>query len=293
MASHEKDDISGTETTGHEWDGIKELNTPLPRWWLWTFYATIAFALGYVIAYPAWPLVNGATPGLLGYSSRVELLKEVDIARTAQSAQLEKVKSLSLKEIRKDADLLQFAVAGGRAAFRVNCIQCHGSGAAGGKGYPNLNDDDWLWGGTLDQIHTTLQHGIRYVADPDTRQSPMPAFGADEILKPEQINDVAEYVLSLSGQPFEAEAATRGATVYAENCVACHGEAGEGKREFGGPRLADPIALYASDKASIVAQITRPRHGVMPAWSARLDEVTIKQLAIYVHSLGGGEMPVP
>lgn len=293
MAPREIDDISGTETTGHEWDGIKELNTPLPRWWLWTFYATIVFALGYVIAYPAWPLINGATPGLLGYSSRAELLREVDTARTAQSAQLEKVKTLPLEEIRKDADLLQFAVAGGRAAFRVNCIQCHGSGAAGGKGYPNLNDDDWLWGGTLDQIHATLLHGIRHTGDPDTRQSPMPAFGADGILKPEQISDVAEYALRLSGQTFDSEAATRGVTVYTENCVACHGEAGEGMREFGGPRLADPIALYVADKASIVAQITRPRHGVMPAWNTRLDEVTIKQLAIYVHSLGGGEMPVP
>ena len=293
MALREKDEISGTETTGHEWDGIKELNTPLPRWWLWTLYATMVFALGYVIAYPAWPLVSGATPGLLGYSSRGELVKEVDAARAAQAAQREMLKTLSLEDIRKNADLLQFAVTGGRAAFLVNCVQCHGSGAAGGKGYPNLNDDDWLWGGTLEQIHATLEHGIRYTADPDTRQSPMPAFGADEILKPEQINDVAEYVLKLSGQTFEAEAATRGSTVFAENCVACHGEVGEGKREFGGPRLADPIALYAADKAAIVAQVTRPRHGVMPAWNRRLDEVTIKQLAIYVHSLGGGEMPVP
>ncbi len=293
MASREKDEISGTETTGHEWDGIKELNTPLPRWWLWTFYGCIAFALGYMIAYPAWPLVKGATPGLLGYSSRAELVKDIDVARTAQSAQLEKVKSLPLEEIRKDADLLQFAVAGGRAAFRVNCIQCHGSGAAGGKGYPNLNDDDWIWGGTLDQIHTTLQHGIRYTADPDTRQSPMPAFGADGILTPEQINDVAEYVLSLSGQTSDTEAAARGAPVFADNCAACHGDAGEGKQEFGAPRLTDAIALYVSDKASVVAQINKPRQGVMPAWNARLDEMTIKQLAIYVHSLGGGEMPVP
>jgi cytochrome c oxidase cbb3-type subunit 3 len=217
----------------------------------------------------------------------------VDGAHSAQAAQREMVKTLPLEEIRKNADLLQFAVAGGRAAFRVNCIQCHGSGAAGGKGYPNLNDDDWLWGGSLEQIHTTLQHGIRFLADPDTRQSPMPAFGADEILTPEQINDVAEHVLSLSAQPFDAAAAGRGSTVFAENCVACHGAAGEGLREFGGPRLSDPIALYAADKAAIVAQITRPRHGVMPAWNTRLDEVTIKQLAIYVHSLGGGEMPVP
>ncbi|HQY73416.1 MAG TPA: cytochrome-c oxidase, cbb3-type subunit III [Aestuariivirga sp.] len=293
MASREKDEISGIETTGHEWDGIKELNNPLPRWWLWTFYGCIAFALGYMIAYPAWPLVSGATPGLLGYSSRAEFVKEVDSAVSAQAAQREMVKTLPLEEIRNNADLLQFAVAGGRAAFRVNCIQCHGSGAAGGKGYPNLNDDDWLWGGTLEQIHTTLQHGIRYLADPDTRQSPMPAFGADEILTPEQINDVAEHVLSLSAQPFDAAAASRGSTVFAENCVACHGAAGEGLREFGGPRLSDPIALYAADKAAIVAQVTRPRHGVMPAWNTRLDEVTIKQLAIYVHSLGGGEMPVP
>ena len=293
MASREKDDISGTETTGHEWDGIKELNTPLPRWWLWTFYGCIAFALGYMIAYPALPLVKGATPGLLGYSSRGELVKEVDSAHTAQAAQREMVKTLPLDDIRKNADLLQFAVAGGRAAFRVNCIQCHGSGAAGGKGYPNLNDDDWIWGGTLDQIHTTLQHGIRYTADPDTRQSPMPAFGVDEILTPEQINDVSEFVLKLSGQTFDAGAATRGTTVFAENCAACHGDAGEGKQDLGGPRLTDAIALYVSDKASIVAQVNKPRQGVMPAWSTRLDEVTIKELAVYVHSLGGGEMPVP
>ena len=293
MALRKKDEISGTETTGHEWDGITELDTPMPRWWLWTYYACIAFALGYVIAYPAWPLVRGATPGLLGYSSRVELLKEVDTAHTAQSAQLDKVKALSLEDIRKDADLLQFAVAGGRAAFRINCSQCHGSGAAGGKGYPNLNDDDWLWGGTLDQIHTTVQHGVRYIADPETRQSPMPAFGADAILNPEQIDDVADYVLKLSGQASDPDAALRGATVYAENCAACHGDAGEGKQEFGGPRLTDAITLYVSDKASIVAQINKPRQGVMPAWSSRLDEATIKQLAVYVHSLGGGEMPVP
>ena len=293
MALREKDEITGTETTGHEWDGIRELDTPMPRWWLWTYYACVVFALGYVIAYPAWPLINGATPGLLGFSSRGELLKEVELARAAQATQLEKVKALSLEDIRGDADLLQFAVAGGRAAFRVNCIQCHGSGAAGGKGYPNLNDDDWLWGGTLDQIHTTLQHGIRYTADPETRQSLMPSFGADGILKPEQISDVAEFVLKLSGQTFDADSAARGSTVFAENCASCHGEKGEGKREFGGPRLSDAIALYVSDKASIVAQVTRPRQGVMPAWSTRLDEVTIKQLALYVHSLGGGEMPAP
>lgn len=291
MSKRDLDDVTGTETTGHEWDGIKELDTPMPRWWLWTYAASVLFSIGYVIAYPAWPMIHGATPGLLGYSSRAELKQEVANAKLAQSAQLDKIKTLSLDDIRKDPKLLQFAVAGGKAAFSLNCIQCHGSGAAGGKGYPNLNDDDWLWGGTLENIHTTLQHGIRYTADNDTRQSLMPSFGADKILKPEQIDDVAEYVLKISGKPNNDVAALRGAVIFKDNCAACHGDKGEGKHEFGAPRLTDAITLYVTDKASIVAQIKKPRQGVMPAWSARLDEATIKQLAIYVHELGGGEMP--
>ena len=293
MAKRDLDEISGTETTGHEWDGIRELDTPMPRWWLWSYLACVVFAAGYVIAYPAIPLIAGATPGLLGYSSRNELKKEVAAAVAGQSEQLEKIKSLSLEDIRKDPKLLQFATAGGKAAFSINCIQCHGSGAAGGKGYPNLNDDDWLWGGTLDQIHTTLQHGIRYTSDADTRQSLMPSFGADAILKPEQIDDAAEFVLKISGQDHDENAALRGSALFKDNCAACHGEAGQGNRELGGPRLTDAITLYVSDKASIVAQIKKPRQGVMPAWGSRLDEATIKQLTIYVHELGGGEMPAP
>ncbi len=293
MVPREQDDVTGTEMTGHEWDGIKELDTPMPRWWLWTYYATVIWALGYVIAYPAWPLVTGATPGLLGYTSRGELLKDAEMARAAQAEQIAKIQSLSLDKIRSDAGLLQYAVAGGRAAFLVNCAQCHGSGAAGGKGYPNLNDDDWLWGGTLDQIHKTLQHGVRFTANPDTRQSQMPAFGTDGILQPEQINDVTEHVLKISGQAFDAASAGRGAVVYAENCESCHGKSGEGNRDFGGPNLSDAIALYGSDKTSLAAQIKQPRHGVMPAWSTRLDDMTLKQLAIYIHSLGGGETSAP
>ena len=293
MAMREKDDVTGTETTGHEWDGIKELDTPMPRWWLWTYLACVIFSLGYVIAYPAWPLVHGATPGLLGFTSRGALADELGRARAQQKGQRDQIAALSLEDIRKDPQMLEFAVAGGKAAFRINCTPCHGSGAAGGKGYPNLSDDDWLWGGTLDQIHATLQHGIRYMTDSDTRQSLMPSFGADGILKPEQINDVAEFVLKISGQENDGAAAGRGATVFKDNCASCHGDAGQGNRELGAPKLTDAITLYVSDKASIVAQINKPRQGVMPAWGARLDEVTIKQLAIYVHELGGGEMPAP
>jgi cytochrome c oxidase cbb3-type subunit 3 len=294
MAERQHDEITGTETTGHDWDGITELNTPLPRWWLWTFYATIVWALVYSMVYPAWPLLKSATTGFFGYSSRADVAADIAAARTAQGDMLGKISSLPLEDIRKDQALLQFATAGGRAAFRVNCIQCHGSGAAGSKGYPNLTDDDWIWGGTLDQIQTTLLHGVRYAGDSETRQgAPMPAFGADGVLKPEEINDVTEFVLKLSGAEHDAGAAGRGTQIYADNCAACHGANGEGGREFGAPRLNDAIWLYGGDRAVIAAQIARPRQGVMPAWKNRLDESTIKQLAVYVHSLGGGEVTTP
>jgi cytochrome c oxidase cbb3-type subunit 3 len=289
MSSKEIDDVSGTETTGHEWDGIKELNTPLPRWWLWTFYATIVWAIGYMVLYPAIPLVTGSTKGVLGYSSRADVAREIAEAKTGMAGLLDKVGSMALEDIRKDPDLFQFAVAGGRSAFSVNCVQCHGSGAAGGKGYPNLNDDEWLWGGSLDAIHTTLVHGIRFEGDDDTRVSDMPAFGRDGVLDTAQIDDVAEHVLALSGQEHDQAAAERGTAIFEENCAACHGAQGEGIADVGAPALSNAISLYGGDKASIVETVTNARRGVMPAWGRRLDDATLKQLAVYVHSLGGGQ----
>ncbi len=289
MANKEVDQISGTETTGHEWDGIKELNTPLPRWWLWTFYATCIWSLGYVIAYPAIPLIKGNTAGLLGYSSRAEVAEELVNAKIAQADLHSKIEASSLEEIRKDPDLLQFAVSGGRSAFLVNCVQCHGSGAAGSAGYPNLNDDDWIWGGKLEDIYVTLKHGVRFQWDDETRISEMPAFGRDEILDKDQINDISEFVLQLAGLEHNAEAASRGAEPYAENCAACHKDTGEGDREQGAPNLKDAIWLYGNSKTEIATQIARPRHGVMPGWVNRLDDNTLKKLTVYVHSLGGGE----
>ena len=284
-----RDPLTGQETTGHEWDGIRELNTPLPRWWLWTFYATIVFALGYIVVYPAVPLINGATRGVLGYSSRASVEEALTAAKEAQSGNLQKVASLSVDDIAKDEELRRFAVAGGRSAFLVNCVQCHGSGAAGSPGYPNLNDDDWLWGGTFDDIQTTISHGVRFTQDADTRVSQMPSFGVDEILTGAEIGQVADFVLELSGQEYDPAGAEAGKTLFADNCAACHGETGAGDRALGAPALSDAIWFYRGDRASIVAQITKPRHGVMPAWAQRLDETTIKQLTLYVHSLGGGE----
>lgn len=291
MSEIEKDGVTGTATTGHEWDGIKELNTPLPRWWILTFYATIVWALIYTVLYPAWPMLRSATPGLLGYSSRADVAKDIADAKADQSQWLVKIRASSLEDIVKDQNLLEFARAGGVAAFKVNCVQCHGAGAAGAVGYPNLNDNDWLWGGTLEQIRQTIANGARFVANADTRQSLMPDFGADGILQPGQIADAANFVVTLSGGDADQQAAARGAQVFAENCAACHGEKGEGNKELGAPNLADQISLYGGDLKSVTAQVRKPRHGIMPAWSARLDETTIKQLAIYVFSLGGGEAP--
>jgi cytochrome c oxidase cbb3-type subunit 3 len=284
----EVDQVSGTETTGHEWDGIKELNTPLPRWWLWTFYVSCIWALGYWVVMPAWPLISSHTTGVIGYSSRANLAESMDAARAAQSQYLDRIEAASLGQITNDRELLEFALAGGGSAFAVNCSQCHGLGAAGSPGFPNLNDDDWIWGGDLAAISQTIHYGIRSEHD-EARFNMMPAFGADQILERDQINDVAEYVLSLSSSGTDAEAARRGQETFVEQCSACHMEDGSGSAELGAPNLTDAIWLYGGDKTDVVATITNSRAGMMPAWTGRLDETTIKQLAVYVHSLGGGQ----
>ncbi|MGE3626878.1 MAG: cytochrome-c oxidase, cbb3-type subunit III [Hyphomicrobiales bacterium] len=288
MSRPEIDDVTGVETTGHEWDGIKELNKPLPKWWLWVLYATIVWSIGYWVLMPAWPLVASHSKGLLGYSQRSVVQKLLDDARAAQASLRSRIASSDLASIKSDPELLQFAMAGGAAAFGDNCAPCHGRGAQGAKGYPNLNDDDWLWGGGINDIHKTLLSGIRS-GHSDARDNQMPAFGRDGILNQEEIRAVVQYVLSLSGRSDDAVAAAAGAKLFTDNCVACHGEGGKGNRELGAPNLTDAIWLYGSDKADITDVIRNARNGVMPAWQGRLDPVTIKQLAVYVHSLGGGE----
>ena len=287
MSDKHVDEVSGVETTGHEWDGIRELNNPLPRWWLITFYATIIWALGYTVAYPAWPLISSATGGVLGYSSRAEVEEAVNAARAGQARFVEAMAGQDVAGILADDELRQFAVAAGGAAFRINCVQCHGSGAEGSAGYPNLNDDDWLWGGTPEAIYSTIAHGVRFDGDEDTRISEMPAFA--EILSPEEIAAVAAHVVGLTGTPRDPALTDAGATVFADNCAACHGDDGRGIQDLGAPNLADAIWFYGSSESDIARQIRQPRHGVMPAWIDRLGETTVKQLAVYVHSLGGGE----
>lgn len=283
------DPATGTEIKHHEWDGIQELDTPLPRWWLWTLYTTILFALGYTIAYPAWPMIDRATAGMLGWSSRGTLEKEL-AARERQIAPIRKaIADTTIEALPGQPRLMQAAVEGGRAAFRVHCVQCHGSGAAGSKGYPNLNDDDWLWGGDLATIEKTITDGIRNPEHDTTRQSLMPAFGKDQLLQSAQVDDVVAHVRVISGRDKAGAAAQRGAKLFADNCAVCHGPAGKGNRSLGAPDLTDAIWLYGGDAGTIHETVWNSRHGVMPRWDDKLDKATIRMLATYVHSLGGGE----
>jgi cytochrome c oxidase cbb3-type subunit 3 len=283
------DDATGTETTGHEWDGIKELNTPLPRWWLWTFYACIVFAMGYTIFYPAWPITPGsATNGTLGYTGRGELQAELADAQKAQSKYADQIAVLPVAQVEADPDLAKFATAAGRSLFKVNCAQCHGTGAAGAPGYPNLNDDDWIFGGSIDQIYNTISHGSRSAADPDTHVEIMPNFGSDAMLTREQIATVAEQVASFTGLE-GGQSTSAGQQLFADNCAGCHGESGQGNPDMGAPALNDRIWLYEGSLAAIQAQINHPRLGIMPAWGPRLGDTAVKELAIYVHGLGGGK----
>ncbi|SMX47475.1 cytochrome-c oxidase, cbb3-type subunit III [Maliponia aquimaris] len=299
MSDNKKNDDLDYETTGHEWDGIKEYNKPLPKWWLWTFYATIVWAVGYSIAYPAWPGISGATPGLLGFSTRMNVEKAIE-DHTAELGPInQKLASTELTEISQDPELLTYANNAGAAVFRSWCAQCHGSGAAGSSqagwapGYPNLLDDDWLWGGSIEDIHTTITHGIRQQADADgdyLRQSEMPAFGRDELLAEEEVVQVVNYVLQMSGQaPQDAEAAAAGEEVFAANCSGCHGEDGKGDRLQGAPNLTDAIWLYGGGYDQVYESVYNARAGAMPAWGERLSEAQIRAVASYVHGLGGGE----
>ena len=284
------DKITGQTTTGHSWDGIRELNTPLPRWWLYTFYATIVVAVIWWILYPAWPLASSYTKGILGYTNRTQVALDV-AAIKAQRAETEAgLDKATVQQIAADKKLLGLALPHGRAAFAENCAPCHGSGGQGSKGYRNLTNDDWLWGGKLEDIQTTITHGIRADYDKDTRSSVMPSFGRDGILKPEEIRQVASYVRTLSKlEPEAGVDVAAGKKIFADNCAACHGDDGKGNREMGSANLTDGLQLYGSDFKDLIYTIANARNSTMPAWGARLDPVTIKALTVYVHGLGAGQ----
>ena len=276
-------------TTGHQWDGIEEFDNPMPRWWLWTFYATIIWGIGYTIAYPAWPMLSSATAGVLGWSTRGDVAAEIQAVDEANAPINAKLEAAELTAIAGDPELGSYAVSSGSAVFKTWCAQCHGSGAAGAKGYPNLLDDDWLWGGTVEDIHETITQGIRNEDSDDARYSEMPAFGRDELLEKEEIDQVVNFVMSLSGEAEDASKVDAGAVVFADNCASCHMDDGTGDRSQGAPNLVDAIWLYGGDYASLSETVNNARYGVMPAWNTRLTEAQIRAVSAYVHQLGGGE----
>ena len=284
---HDRKPQSGVPTTGHEWDGIHELNTPLPRWWLWLFYATIIWSVGYWVVYPAWPLVSSYSKGVLAWQSRAAVVSDLDMLKAQRGAMMTRLAAAPLGDIESTPQLLDFARALGRIAFADNCAPCHGAGGGGARGYPNLVDNDWLWGGKLSDIAQTIRHGVRS-GDPDGHQGNMPPWSGT--LKPAQISTVADYVRSLSGLSVEPGAdLAAGKTIFADNCSPCHGPDGKGNRQVGAKNLTDDIWLYGSDKRTLVQTISSGRGGVMPAWGAKLDDATVKALAVYVHTFGGGE----
>jgi cytochrome c oxidase cbb3-type subunit 3 len=282
------------ETTGHSWDGIQEYNNPLPRWWLWVFYATIIWSVGYTIAYPAWPLVSSATQGIFGQGAagdtRLDVAREITRFEEANAEIRAELVETPLVEISTNPELLDYANNAGAAVFRTWCAQCHGAGAAGvqAAGYPNLLDDAWLWGGTIEDIHLTITHGIRNEEDPEARWSQMPAFGRDEILSEDEIAQVVQYVRQLSGQSHEEALAAAGEEIYLQQCSACHMEDGSGDPWQGAPNLSDAIWLYGGDVETLTETITYSRFGVMPSWQERLSEAEIRAVSAYVHGLGGG-----
>ena len=284
----EKDSVTGHMTTGHEWDGLKELNQPLPKWWLYIFYATVIWSFGYFLLYPSIPGITGYFHGVVGYSQRVAVDRDVAAVQAQRGAAMDRIRTLSFADIRKDPELYAVAQTAGKITFAENCQPCHGGGGGGNPGYPALAAGNWLWGGTLEAIQQTVTHGIRS-GDPDARQSQMLRFGADGVLKPAEISAVADYVMTLYGKGEAGKDLTAGKQLFADNCAVCHGEAGQGNREVGGPRLASRAHLYGDDRATVLAQINNPRMGVMPNWSTRLDLAKIKSVTLYVHSLGGGE----
>ena len=283
------DEVSGVSTTGHEWDDIRELNNPLPRWWLYTFYACIVWGIAYTVYYPAWPMLTSATEGLSGWHARNEVTEEVSKLQALRGPMNEKIAKASLEEIKKSPELLSFATAQGAAAFATNCAPCHGAGGQGAKGYPNLHADRWLWGGSLAAIQQTITHGIRWDSDSQTRVSAMPSFGRDGLLKEDQISAVADYVLSFTNRADKSADLAAGKKVYEDNCSACHGSDGKGNRDLGAANLTTRVWLYGDSKAAIQERVRLGGGGVMPAWSGRLDEMTLKSLTVYVHGFGGGE----
>ena len=290
METVKHDPVTGQATTGHEWNGIEELDTPVPKVVVASLVVTTIFAIICWVLYPTFPLGRTYTKGLTGFDQRNEVTMQVAKADAARAvAWTAQVETMAYADIEADPDLLLPAKEAGRTLFDDNCAACHGVNATGGPGFPDLSAKAWLWGGEPETIEETIRVGINSTHD-DTRVSQMMAFGRDGILDREQIGNVVVYVRSLSGAlPAEgsAERIEAGSQVFAENCVACHGDDAKGNHDLGAPNLTDASWIYGGDAQSVYSSVYSGRQGHMPHWGDRLSPLQIKLLTLYVHTLEG------
>jgi cytochrome c oxidase cbb3-type subunit 3 len=289
MSLIERDPYSGYTTTGHDWNGIKELNAPIPRIVLWFLAVTHIYAVIIWVLYPAWPLVWTYTKGLLGGDQQTAVETSIAIADAARSDWVNAIATEDFDTIRANPDLMARAVATAEPIFGQNCQVCHGAGGMGGPGFPRLSDDIWLWGGMAEDIETTLHYGINS-PHPDTRYAQMPAFGRDGLLSIAEITTLTGYVQTL-GAGVTPDDPSDGAVLFQENCAACHGEDAKGLEGIGAPNLTDDDWIYGGDAASIRLGLLNGRQGVMPAWETRLSDAEIRMLSLYVeglHTKGAG-----
>jgi len=288
MATEKLDPVTGRETTGHEWNGIEELSTPVPKIVFFFLLVTGLFAIGYWVLMPAWPTGSSYTKGLLGIDQRKVVAQQVQEAAAGRAAWTGRIASMSYAEIERDPALMRNVKDTGRTLFLDNCAVCHGAAGMGGPGFPNLAARSWLWGGSPEAIAQTITKGINSATD-DTRVSQMQAFGSDGVLTGDQIRSVAAYVRSLSGQTLADDDKARlpaGRQVFVANCVACHGDDGRGKHDVGAPDLTDSVWIHGGDAQAVFDTIYSGRQGHMPHWSARLSPTDIRILALYVGTLG-------
>lgn len=289
MAEVERDPFTGRETTGHEWNGIKELDTPIPRGVLMFLIVTHVWAIFWWFLVPTWPLGVTYTKGLLGIDQRTTVEAQVEVGRQQRAPWTERLASEPYDAILSDEALMQTVRDTGRQLFGDNCAACHGRDGRGRANYPDLTDDDWLWGGGPELIEQTMRVGIN-TAHPESRIAQMPAFGRDQMLDREQVRSVSAYVYSLThtdySTPENLDRINAGREVFASTCAACHGETAEGDMEVGAPNLTDAHWVYGGDLETIIASVHGGRQGHMPSWDERLTTAEIRTLAVYVHDLG-------
>ncbi len=285
MAVEERDPKTGYLTTGHEWNGIKELNTPVPRLVYVFLILAALYSVVYWILMPAWPIGVTYTKGLLGVDQRQTVQDSLKQAALGRSGWEKQIETESYANIQADPRLMTIVRQTGRTLFGDNCAACHGFNAKGGPGFPNLTTSSWLWGGDPAAIAETIRVGINST-HPDTRVSQMPAFGHDQMIPAADVDKVVAFVQTLSdpsaakdAPPGQVEA---GQKIFAANCAACHGDDGKGKTDLGAPNLTDKFWIYGGDKQTIINTVWYGRQGRMPTWENRLSALDRKILALYL-----------